>query len=143
MKPHQGLAQAATCQLWPQNFSASATVSASFFSPLLPSGSGAVCYFTTESDMYPQSHKSQECSLAASPFSLLISPVFWRGVCPGISGLREVSFQASGRSFLGCPLGPKSVPLLDSSGFIGCPVSARKQCTVIWDSEGSWHSWRK
>lgn len=26
MKPHQGLAQAATCQLWPQNFSVSATV---------------------------------------------------------------------------------------------------------------------
>lgn len=42
--------------------------------------------------------------------------------------------SGSGRSFPECLLGPKCRPLLSSSGFIGCPVPARKGCRMSWDS---------
>lgn len=84
MKPHQGLAQAATCQLWPQNFAASASVDLfSLRQLLLPTspflGEGQLVILLMEVTCILVTQKSQKCFLAASLFlHLLISFVFWR-----------------------------------------------------------------
>lgn len=112
MKPHQGLAQAATCQLWPQNFAASAAVdvlSPPASSPHFSlSGRGVVGYLTNGSDVYPSHTKVSKVLPGCQSFSSFIDLIclLEEGCLLGflLSG-KSVSVQASGRSFPACQLG--------------------------------------
>lgn len=76
--------------------------------------------------------------LAACLFlSLLTSSVCWGwggGVSWGILLSGHLVFQAAEKSFPGNRLSHRSESLLESSGFVGCPVTARKEYGMIWDS---------
>ena len=151
MKPHQGLTQAATCrcQLWQQNFSGSAAVRLLYLQQLLLSispllGQGQLVISPAEVICTLSHTKVSRVLLAASLFlSLLTSSVFFffgGGASFGGGGLlrcfalRALSVQVAGRSFPGHHLSHRSGPLLDSSGFVGCPDTARKEFRMIWNS---------
>lgn len=150
MKPHQGLTQAATCplpavaaELFRLSCCAptlSPTASSLHFSP---SGTGELVISLAVVICTLSHTKVSRVLLASSLFlSLLTSSVFfffWGGLfCGGgllrCFVLRALSVQVSGRSFPGCHLSHRPGPLLDSSGFVGCPDTARKECRMIWNS---------